>query len=113
MSNFSCPVQFYWISVFCSKYFVHDCRFNGIFSTDNLPRIKDGAYVINLDNKQSKGTQWVSLFIDINTALYFDSFGTEYISQELLRKIKDKSITQNILYYIIYFIVLLSWNICL
>ena len=25
ISNFSCPVQFYWISVFCSKYFVQDC----------------------------------------------------------------------------------------
>ena len=26
------------------------------FSRDNLPRIKDGAYVINLNDKQSKGT---------------------------------------------------------
>ena len=28
--------------------------------------------------------------------MYFDSFGIEYISQEVLSKIKDKSITQNI-----------------
>ena len=35
--------------------------------------------------------------IDRSTALYFDSFGIKYIPQELLNKIKDKSITRNIL----------------
>ena len=28
--------------------------FNGVFSRDNLPRIKDGMYVMNLYDKQSK-----------------------------------------------------------
>ena len=53
-------------------------------------------YVINLDDKNSKGTHWISLFINKNTAVYFDSFGIEYIPQEVLKKIKDKSITYNI-----------------
>ena len=39
-----------------------------VFSRHNLPRIKDGAYIINLDDKQSKETHWVSLLIDKNTA---------------------------------------------
>ena len=34
--------------------------------------------------------------MDRNTAVYFDSFKTEYISQEALDKIKDKSITHDI-----------------
>ena len=38
----------------------------------------------------------VSLFIDRNTAVYFDSCRIEYIPQEILNKIKDKSITHNI-----------------
>ena len=38
----------------------------------------------------------MSLFIDINTALYFDSFVNEYILQEILKKITHKSITHNI-----------------
>ena len=59
------------------------------FSIINLPRIKDRAYV-------SKSKRWDSLFIDRNTAVYFDSFGIEYIPQEVLNKIKDKSITHNI-----------------
>ena len=54
------------------------------------------AFVINLDDKNSKGTNWVSLFIHKNVAIYFDSFGIEYIPQEVLNKIRDKSITQNI-----------------
>ena len=66
------------------KYFNYVSRFNGVFSRENLPRINDEAYVINLDEKQSKGTYWVSLFIDRNTAVYCDSFGIEYILQEVL-----------------------------
>ena len=42
------------------------------FARDNLPRIEDGAFVINLDGKQSEGTHWVSLFIDKNSAFCFD-----------------------------------------
>ena len=84
-----------------TNYFKYEPRFNDVFSRNNLPRIKDGAYVINLNVKElvkenSKGTHWVSLFIDKNSAVYFDSFGIKYIFQEVLNKIKDKSITHNI-----------------
>ena len=40
--------------------------------------------------KKSKGTHWVSLFIDINTAAYFDLFQIEYITQKVLKKKKKK-----------------------
>ena len=46
--------------------------------------------------KQSKGTHWVSLFIDRNTVGCFDSFRIECIPQDVLNKIKYKSITHNI-----------------
>ena len=38
----------------------------------------------------------VSLVIDRNTPVYFDSFRIEFILQEVLSKIKLKSITNNI-----------------
>ena len=52
--------------------------------------------MINLDDKNCKETRWVSLFNDRNTAVYFDSFGIEYIPPEVLNKIRDKLITHNI-----------------
>ena len=44
----------------CYKY---EPRFNGIFSRNNLPKkIKDGAYIINLDEYANVGTYWIALF---------------------------------------------------
>ena len=58
--------------------------------------MKNGTYVINLDDKNSKGTRLVSLFIDRNLAVYSDSFEIEYMPQKVLNKIKNRSITHNI-----------------
>ena len=38
-----------------SKYFNYKPKFNYVFSTDNLPRIKNGTYFINIDDKKSIG----------------------------------------------------------
>ena len=42
------------------KYYQHEPRFNGAYSRDNLPKIKDGAYVINLDEYSNIRTLWVA-----------------------------------------------------
>ena len=60
--------------------------FNDAFSRDNLPRIKDGAYVIDLDGKQSKCFHWFSLFFDTNMSVFFYSFGSVFIPQDVLNK---------------------------
>ena len=76
-----------------TKYFNYKPRFNDNFSRNNLPRINDGACVKNLDFII---LNWVLLFVDKNRAVWFDSFGTEYVPQEVLKKTNDKSITDNI-----------------
>ena len=38
------------------KHYQNGCKFNGIYSRNNLPKIKDGIYVINLDEFKSIGT---------------------------------------------------------
>ena len=58
--------------------------------------MKDGTFVINLEDKKSKETHWAALFVDRNTDVSFGSFGIEYIPQEVLSRIRDKSITYNI-----------------
>ena len=40
------------------KYYYNQPRFNGVYSRENLPKIKDGVYVINLDEYSDIGTQW-------------------------------------------------------
>ena len=53
-------------------------------------------YVIDLDDKNSKGAHRVLLFIHKNVAVYFESLGIEYIPQKVLTKVSDQSITHNI-----------------
>ena len=79
-----------------TDYFNYESSFNGVFARNNFPRIKDAAYVINLDDKKFKGTHRVSLFNLQNTDAYFDSFWTEYILRQVLKKIKDKLVAHNI-----------------
>ena len=38
------------------KYYQSEPQFNGDYSRTNLPKIKDGAYVINLDEYKSVET---------------------------------------------------------
>ena len=38
------------------KYYQNEPKFNGIYSRNNLPKVKDGAYVTNFDEYKSIGT---------------------------------------------------------
>ena len=37
--------------------------FNGVYSRNNLPKIKNGAYGINLNECESIGTHWIVLYV--------------------------------------------------
>ena len=56
------------------KYYENEPRFNGVYSRDNLLRIKDDPYIINLDEYSDIGTDWFALWVDNNDVTYFDSF---------------------------------------
>ena len=79
------------------KYYQNKPRFNGVFSRNNLlKKIKDGAYVINLDEYADVGTQWTTLFCNRNEIVYFDSFGVEHIPKEIKKFVRNKNIKANI-----------------
>ena len=66
------------------KYYEHHSRFNSVYSRDNLPnKIKNGVYVINLDEYSDIGTHWIALYAKNNNILYFDRFGVEHIPKEI------------------------------
>ena len=53
------------------KYYNNKPRFNGGFLRNNLPKeIKDGAYVINLDEYADVGTHWIASFCNRNEIVY-------------------------------------------
>ena len=79
------------------EYYQNGPRFNGVFSRDNLPNtIKNGAYVINLDEYRDIGTHWVALCVNNQTIISFDSFGVEHIPKEITKFIGNKNIITNI-----------------
>ena len=80
------------------KYYQNEPRFNGVYSRDDLPKIKDGVYVINLDEWYSDiGTHWIALYVQNNNVTYFDSFGLEHIPKEIKEFIgRSLSITTKI-----------------
>ena len=65
-------------------HYQNEPRFNAVYSRDNLPnKIKDGVYVINLDEYSDIGTHWLALYVNNKTVTYFDSFGLEHIPKEI------------------------------
>ena len=83
------------------KYYQNDSRFYGVYSRDNpsersSTKIKDGAYVINLDEYSDIGTHWVALYVRNNHVTYFDSFEVEHIPKEIKTFISNKNIKTNI-----------------
>ena len=81
------------------KYYQNEPRFNGVYSRDNLPKIKDLAYVISLEEYSDIGTHWFAFYVHNNDVTYFDSFGVEHIPKEIKAFITHKNITTNILEY--------------
>ena len=78
------------------KYYQNEPRFNGVYSRDNLLKIKYWAYVINLDEYPGTGTHWVALHVFNNDVTYFDSFGVEVIPKRIRTFIGHKNIKTNI-----------------
>ena len=77
------------------KYYQNEPILNGVYSRDNLLKMKDGAYVINLEEYSDIGTHWIALYVQTNDVTYFDSFGVEHIPEEIYKFVSNKSIRTN------------------
>ena len=77
------------------KYYENESRFNGVYSRDDLlNKIKDGTYVINLDEYTDTGTDWIAFYVKNIT--YFDSSGVEHIPKEIIKFVGRKKVIANI-----------------
>ena len=76
-------MQFHLLANFeIQKCYQNKPKFNGVYSRNNLPKTKDGAYVINLDEYKSIGSHWIALYVNANNIAYFDSFGVEIFQKK-------------------------------
>ena len=98
LTQFNCLTNYEII-----EYFKDEPRFNSVYSRNNLPKLRKGACVINLDHSKNTGIHWVVIFVKYNEVIYFDGFGVEHIPEEIKKSIKfgntffgNKNIKSNI-----------------
>ena len=65
------------------RYYQNEAKFNGVFSRNSLPKIKNGTYVINLDEYKSIETHWIDLYVNANNIVNLHSFGVEHILNQI------------------------------
>ena len=78
------------------KYYQNEAKFNGVYSRNNLPKIKVGPYIIDLDEYESIATCWIALYVNDNNISYFDSFGVDHIQKEIKKLTGNKNIITNV-----------------
>ena len=79
------------------KYYENEPRINGVYSRANLHKtIKNGAYIICLDESTNVGTHWIALYVKNNEVIYFDSFGVEHVPKEIKKFTGHKNTKTNI-----------------
>ena len=77
------------------KYYKNGCKTNDVYSRNNLPKLKDGAHVINLDEYKSTGTHWIALYVNEDSATYFDGFVVEDSPKEIKKFIENTNVVIN------------------
>ena len=65
------------------KCYQNEPKFSGAYLRNNLLKIKDETYIINLDEHESVGTHWIAWYVNAKNVTYFDSFGVEHIPKEI------------------------------
>ena len=65
------------------RYYQNETKLNGVYSRNNLPKKKDEACVINLDEYKSIGARLIALYINGGNVIYFYSFEVERIPKEI------------------------------
>ena len=67
-----------------------------LFIQEIIYLIKNGTYIINLDEYKATGIHQIALFINDNNVNYFDSFRVERIRKEIKSITGNENIVTNI-----------------
>ena len=69
------------------NYYQNEPKFIGVYSRNNLPKMKEGSYVTNIDKFKSIGTHWIALYANGNNG---SNLTVQYISIALQLNILQK-----------------------
>ena len=78
------------------KHYQNELIFNGVYLRKSSSKIKDRAYVINLEKYKSIGINWIALYVESNNIKYFDSLGVERIPKVIKKFINSRNVITNI-----------------
>ena len=65
------------------KWYQNEPKFNCLYWRNNLFKIQDRAYVLNIDGYTPIGTHWIALYANDNNITRFDSFEVEHTPKEI------------------------------
>ena len=60
-----------------NRFYQNETKLQSVYSRNNLPKVKDGAYVIVIDEYKSVRYHWITLYVNDNYIVCVDSFGTD------------------------------------
>ena len=63
------------------EYYQREPKLSGVYSRYNLRKMKDGTYLINLDEYKPIETHWIVLYVNDNNVT-FDSSGVEHFQNK-------------------------------
>ena len=81
------------------KCYQNVSRFHEVYSRNNLLKIKDWIYLINLDEYGLRGTHWIALYLNGDNVTYFDTFAVKYIKKQIKEVCRTKILKQIFLEY--------------
>ena len=81
------------------KYYQNKPKFNGVYSRNNLPKTKDGAYLINLDEYKSIGTHWIALYVNVQNVTYLVALELNIFQKKLENSLEIKMLRQIFIEY--------------
>ena len=59
----------YPLTNFETQKYQSEPKFNGAYSRNSLPKTKDGAYLVNLEEHESIGTHWIALPVNAENVI--------------------------------------------
>ena len=65
------------------KYYQNEPKSNGAYSRNNLPKIKHGAYLINLHEFKSIGTHWIAIYVKGNNCSILTALELNILQKKL------------------------------